>query len=535
MNQSISDKSPFLLCDLLREYAVHSERSDLLLLDASRGAANWQLRRVLNAWHALGLYAARAPATPPNDGEVALALDPKADHWRGLCEFAADCADGPTGLAEGANFLLRACEYLGDQVLPEQGRRGIAYELAEAAAGRRYPSPPTLDFIPPVLARYLAPLLFGGDVELARQFRMICCEGATTGLAMVAGTLVRNGLIAPGDRIAVWWPTYEPLCDLVECQLDCEIVPIKRDPAQGWAVPPTELRKLDDPRVRLVVTVSPGNPLPVVTDPRSLDALERAVEHRPDLLVLSDYVYTHFLDEPVETEIARMPLNTIGVYSVSKDFGLAGMRVGVLLIHPEGAAEGARAELEAAAGPDARYGRHVLESHQMSLAERIIADSRGVSFTHMSGLSTPLQALLCLCAVYDLIEPEAKRYFAWIRGELAARIAALYEGLDIALPSWASSPNSRYSTIVNLEEIARARGGEELVQALTSQTPWELMVYLAREWRIVLTPGEGFGGGEWSVRVCFPSVSVEQARELGRRLATAVEAFARTKAQVGRR
>ncbi len=192
----------------------------------------------------------------------------------------------------------------------------------------------------------------------------------------------------------MWWPTYEPLRDLVECQLGCEVVPIRRDPAAGWAAPADELGKLLDPRVRLAITVSPGNPVPVVTDPGSLDGLERAVAERPELLVLSDYVYTHFLDEPVETEIGRLPRNTIGVYSV-KDFGLAGMRLGVVLIHPECVAERALCDLRADGRgvADDRYRRRALEPREMPLGERIVADSRGVSFTHMSGLSTPLQGV----------------------------------------------------------------------------------------------------------------------------------------------
>jgi len=52
------------------------------------------------------------------------------------------------------------------------------------------------------------------------------------------------------------------------------------------------------------------------------------------------------------------------------------------------------------------------------------------------------------------------------------------------------------------------------------------MVHLAREWQVILTPGEGFGAGEWSVRACFPSVTADQARELGERVARAVEQFA---------
>ncbi|MFO8081453.1 MAG: aminotransferase class I/II-fold pyridoxal phosphate-dependent enzyme [Armatimonadota bacterium] len=524
---SVADKSPFLLRDLLLAHAAESERDDLKLLDASRGAANWQLRRVLNAWHALGMYAAWVPETPPDDGEVALALDPDAPHADSFAAFADLISDEP--LREGCELLQATWDWLAGEVLPDRPRDRIIYEFAEAAAGRAYASPPTLDFVQPILTRYLAPLLFDGDEELAAQFDVIGCEGATTGIAMAAATLARNRIVQPGDRVAMWWPTYEPLRDLVECQLGCEVVPIHRDPDTGWAAIPEELEKLDDPAIRLAIIVSPGNPVPVTTDPGSLDALERAVERNPDLLIIADYVYMHFLDEPVETEIGRLPLNTIGVYSVSKDFGLAGMRLGTVLMHPEGAGQRALTGLagEARSCADDRYCRRALEACDLELAERIIADSRGVSFTHMSGISTSLQALICLCAAYDLIDDESERYFAWVRGVLADRVEGLFAGLGLPRPAWADGPSSRYATIVDLVEVARARGGVELAGALESRDLWQFMTYLAREWKVILTPGEAFGAGEWSVRACFPSVNAEQARELGERVAEAVEAYAR--------
>ncbi|MGD9497640.1 MAG: aminotransferase class I/II-fold pyridoxal phosphate-dependent enzyme [Armatimonadota bacterium] len=529
MEPPVADKSPFLLRDLLLEEAARGQRDDLPLLDASRGAANWQLRPVLNAWHALGLFATEMAVTPLDDGQVALALDAGLPWGARFDSFHERVAREREALAEGCSFLARAWRYLAEEVLPAQGRDRIIGEFAEAAAGRRYSSPPTLGFVAPTVTRYLAPLLFGGDAKLAGQFDVICCEGATTGIAQVAATLARNRLIRRGDQVAMWWPTYEPLRDLVECQLGCEIVPIRRDPQAGWKAVDEDLKGLLDPRVRLAITVSPGNPVPVPTDARSLDALEHAVTLRPDLLVLADYVYAHFLDGPVETEIARMPRNTIGFYSVSKDFGLAGMRIGVILIHPDGAAQRALSQLGAGhrAEADGRYLRRALEPAALALSERIVADSRGVSFTHMSGLSTPLQALLCLCAVYDLIEPAAVGYFAWVRRELTRRVEALYDGLGVPVPDWMRGPSSRYSTTVDLTEIARARGGEELVGGLAGQSAWRFLTYLAREWQVVLTPGEGFGTGPWSARACFPSVSAEQAREVGRRVAQAVEAFAR--------
>lgn len=524
---TVADKSPFLLRDLLLEHAAQSKRDDLDLLDASRGAANWQLRRVLNAWHALGLYAAWVPESPVEDSEVALALDPDAPHASRFTEFAASAQPG--GVREGCEALSATWDWLADEVLTDRSKDRIIYQFAEAAAGRGYATPPTLDFVQPILMRYLAPLLFGGDEKLALQFDVIGCEGATTGIAMVAATLARNQIVRPGDRVAMWWPTYEPLRDLVECQLGCEIVPIRRDPNAGWAAYPEELEKLHDPAIRLAIIVSPGNPVPVTTDPASLDALEAAVKSNPDLLIIADYVYAHFLDEPVEMEIGRLPHNTIGVYSVSKDFGLAGMRLGALLMHPDGAGQRALAGLagEARASADDRYCRRTMRADDFGLADRVIADSRGVSFTHMSGISTPLQALMCLCAAYDLIDNESDSYFEWVRRVLGDRVDALFAGLGLPRPDWADGPSSRYATTVDLCEVARSRGGVELARSLESRDLWEFMTYLAREWKVILTPGEAFGAGEWSVRACFPSVNAEQVRELGERVADAVEAFAR--------
>ncbi|MFW5866573.1 MAG: aminotransferase class I/II-fold pyridoxal phosphate-dependent enzyme [Armatimonadota bacterium] len=524
---NVADKSPFLLRDLLLAHAAQSTRDDLHMLDASRGAANWQLRRVLNAWHTLGLYAAWAPATPPDDGEVALALEPDGPHARRFEEFASTFEDGP--VREGCELLATMWDWLAEEVLPERSRDRIIYQFAEAAAGRAYPSPPTLDFVQPIVTRYLAPLLFSGDTALAGEFDVICCEGATTGIAMVTATLARNRIVQPGDRVAMWWPTYEPLRDLVECQLGCEVVPIRRDPEAGWAAFPEELEKLSDPAIRLAIIVSPGNPVPVTTDPASLDALESAVAGNPDLLIIADYVYAHFLDEPVETEIGRLPHNTIGVYSVSKDFGLAGMRLGTLLMHPEGAGQRALVGLagEARGCADDRYCRRAMEACDLELAGRVIADSRGVSFTHMSGISTTLQALICICAAYDVIDNESERYFDWVRGVLADRVDGLFAGLGLPRPAWADGPSSRYATIVDLSEVARSRGGVELAEALESRELWDFMTYLAREWKVILTPGEAFGAGEWSVRACFPSVDADQARELGERVADAVEAYAK--------
>ncbi len=527
MNPCVADYSPFLLRNMLLEHLAESDRDHLEVLDASRGAANWQNRRVMNAWHALGLYAASACGTPEDDGEIAIALKREEPHH---ARFAALIGDVPSngGLREGGDLLMKMWDWLAEELLLDYSRDEIVYQFAEAVAGRAYPSPATLDFVAPIMRRYLAPLLFRDNRDLAEQFEVIACEGATTGLAQAAMTLARHGVISPGDRAAIIWPTYEPLRDLVECQLGCEVVQVRLDPETEWIASEDELKKLLDPSLRMVVTVSPGNPVPIITCQDILDRLEVAVRMNPDLLIISDYVYARFLDYSVETEIERLPRNTIGVYSVSKDFGLAGMRLGVVLAHPEGVAQRLleRASGERRAEMNARYCRRALDPAEMSFGERMVAESRGVSFTHMSGISTSLQALLCVCAAYDRLDPTSEDYFDWIRHELMERVGALHDGLGLPTPGWMDGASSRYATPIDLGAVARARGGEQLESALRRHNLWDLLVYLARNWKVILTPGESFGTGEWSVRACFPSIDARQARELGRRVADAVEQFA---------
>lgn len=522
-NLELAGKSPFLLRHTLVELAGRSERTELAILDASRGAANWQQPRVLNAWHALGLFASEACARAHDHGAVALALTPERANLSSFQRFARQHHHLPH-IADGCDLLMRAWQWLEREGLRGWPADQIVYQFAEAMAGRRYPDPPTLQFVQPIISRYLAPLLFGGDARLAAQFLVFACEGATTGITQVTSTLAHNGIIRPGDRVAMWLPTYEPLIDLVECQLGCEIVPIRRDASSGWVASPQQLARLADPSLRLALLVSPGNPLPVVTDSASLEALRQACQANPDLLVLADYVYMHFVDAPVTTEIACLPRHTIGVYSFSKDFGLAGMRCGVVLLHEDSVAQRLLEGLDEPARGQAayRYCRRSLQPEAMPLFERMVADSRGVSFEHMSGLSTPLQVLMCLCALYDLADPDAPAYFQWVRAELRRRLHALYEGLGQEIPAWAEGPNSRYSTVLDLGEVAQQVGGGGAAQALRQTDGWAFLQYLAARWRVVVTAGEGFGLGPWGVRVCFPAVEVDQARELGQRLAAAV-------------
>ena len=97
---NMAEKSPFLLRQFLLQASADSDAADLEPLDASRGAPNWQQRRVLNAWHALGLYAAASSDSPDGEPGIALALDPDEAHLDRFRRFATQHQTSP-GVADG--------------------------------------------------------------------------------------------------------------------------------------------------------------------------------------------------------------------------------------------------------------------------------------------------------------------------------------------------------------------------------------------------------------------------------------------------
>ena len=102
-----------------------------------------------------------------------------------------------------------------------------------------------------------------------------------------------------------------------------------------WRYPDSELKKLENPKVKAFFLVNPSNPASVAIDPATLKNIVSIVKNkRPDLLLLTDDVYGTFVPG-FRSLAAELPRNTILVYSYSKHFGCTGMRLGVIGIHQD--------------------------------------------------------------------------------------------------------------------------------------------------------------------------------------------------------
>jgi aspartate aminotransferase len=105
------------------------------------------------------------------------------------------------------------------------------------------------------------------------------------------------------------------------------------DAAQGYRLTPAQLDAAVDERTRLIYLVDPNNPLGIAYTAAEIEAFA-AIARRANAYFIHDCTYRHFAREHT-LAAHHYPERTITIYSFSKWLGLAGLRVGALVAHPD--------------------------------------------------------------------------------------------------------------------------------------------------------------------------------------------------------
>ena len=159
---------------------------------------------------------------------------------------------------------------------------------------------------------------------------------AATGTSL-ANHLAMAYLVKPGDEVLIERPTYEPLLALAD-YLGAAVKRFDRRFEEGFRILPAEVERKISPRTRLIVITNLHNPSGVLTDDETLleiGALARTVNAR----VLVDEVYLEALfEEPVRTSF-HLGNEFVVTSSLTKAFGLSGLRCGWIIAEP-GLAQG---------------------------------------------------------------------------------------------------------------------------------------------------------------------------------------------------
>jgi len=514
-DRALERLGPFELKDKLAALADASARASArLLLNAGRGEPNWAALAPREAFFALGKFAVQ-DYRRANWGDE-LGREPAAGGAaRRLRAFLSRLPSSP-----GRRLLVNALRY----GVRELGFEADAFvrELASGAMGDHYPQPVRmLPHAERVVRRYLEQVLLGGSSRGALD--LFAAEGATAGICYLFDSLLANGVLRRGERIALAVPIFSPYLEIPRLEryafdvVRLEASERRADGSHSWQIPDAEIDKLRDPAIKALFLVNPSNPPSVALRPRTVRRLARLVRaRRPDLIVISDDVYASFIPG-FRSLLAALPRNTVCLYSFSKLFGATGWRLGVIALHRDNVIDAQLAKR----GSARRYATLALEPRKLRFLDRLAADSRSVALNHTAGLSTPQQAQMTLMALDALLGGEE---IALTREIVQRRLRALYRGLGAPLPP--DPLRAGYYAELDLEAWAERRYGARFLAWLKRRRrPIDFLLRLARRSATVLVPGSGFGGPEWSVRVSLANLPEEAYAKIGAHLAGAARAY----------
>jgi len=503
--------SPFEIKDELIKLAKKTSRTtQSAFLNAGRGNPNWIATTPREGYFLLGQFAIteskRTMAHPAGLGGM-----PKAQGIASRLEtWLANHSDMP-----GASFLSSMVPFAIKKFGFEPD--AFVHELVDSIIGDNYPVPDRmLIHNERIVHEYLMWAVCGDPVP-AGKFDLFAVEGGTAAMCYIFKSLKVNRLRRPGDTIALVTPIFTPYLELPHLEdYGLNFVTIAAPQGNRFQFTDSELKKLEDPKIKAFFLVNPGNPTGVALSREVISKIANIVKtKRPDLLLLTDDVYGTFV-ENFRSLLGELPQNTIGVYSYSKYVGCTGWRLGVIAIHEDNIFDKAIAKLPEPdlKALDKRYGALTLEPRKIKFIDRIVADSRDVALNHTAGLALPQQVMMSMFSLAELMDV-SKQYQKACMEILHRRAWALIGGLGLEI-----TPNPLYDAyygLIDFEFWARKNIGEEAVEYLKNNVhPLDLAFRLAEDRGIVLLNGSGFEAPDWSLRVSLANLDDEVYEEIGR-------------------
>ncbi|MFF2817222.1 bifunctional aspartate transaminase/aspartate 4-decarboxylase [Kitasatospora cineracea] len=524
--QRLSRLSPFELKGEFIELAEHyqadrpgqKDKTTVHMLNAGRGNPNWVCTGPREAMLALGHFAlaeSRRVWTADNLGGMPeqKGIAARYDH------FARSHPELP-GIE-----LLTACTSLAVDRF-DLDRDAFLHELADAAIGDNYPVPDRmLTCAEQIVTGYLQDELMDRRPPEG-QLDLFATEGGTAAMCYVFDSLMKNGILHKGDRIALMVPVFTPYIEIPELDTyEFDVVQVQASSfaeagVREWRYPTEEVAKLADPAVKLVCLVNPSNPPSLALSQRVADQIKSIVAtDNPGLIIVTDDVYGTFVDH-FRSIAADLPRNTLLVYSYSKHYGATGHRLGVIGLHRDNVIDDAIAALPQTEKDRLakRYGSLSLDPGSIRFIDRMVADSRQVALNHTAGLSLPQQAQLTLFSLFAML-PEGKAYKAKVQAVVKQRLDLLLEGSGMRI----SDDPKRAGYYVELDLLAEAErtSGPDFAAFLKKNyEPTEPLFRLAEQTGVVLLNGGGFDGPEWSVRVSLANLDDLDYLKIGHHLKT---------------
>src|SRR5271166_3904958 len=206
-------------------------------------------------------------------------------------------------------------------------------------------------------------------------------------LVTAAGTSMANHLamaatVEPGDEVLVEHPTYELLVSVLQ-YLGATVRYFERRVEDGFRIDPREVERQITPRTKLIVITNLHNPTGAIVDENTLRALGDIAKHA-NALVLVDEVYLEALYERRPRPALHLGEQFIVTSSLTKAYGLSGLRCGWVLAAPELAQR--MWHINDLYGVNAAYPAELLSEIALDNLERIALRAKGLIETNRRAL-----------------------------------------------------------------------------------------------------------------------------------------------------
>lgn len=168
---------------------------------------------------------------------------------------------------------------------------------------------------------------------IADRYRVdASCVAAAMGTSM-ANLLALAAVVQPGDEVLIEHPTYEPLIAAASW-LGAEVRTFARRVEDGFRLDPAEVERRMTTRTRAVVLTNLHNPSSALADDDTLRQIGDAAA-RAGARVIVDEVYLDALWEDAPRTCVHLGETFISTNSLTKVYGLNGLRCGWILAAPE--------------------------------------------------------------------------------------------------------------------------------------------------------------------------------------------------------
>jgi aspartate/methionine/tyrosine aminotransferase len=158
------------------------------------------------------------------------------------------------------------------------------------------------------------------------------CVVTATGTSM-ANHLAMAALLAPGDEAVIEQPSYEPLVAVAR-YLGATVRRFPRRVEQGFAIDPAEVARAVGRRTRLVALTNLHNPTGALADRAALEAVGE-IAAGAGARVLVDEVYLEAIFDHRPASAFHLGPAFVATASLTKAYGLGGLRCGWALAEPE--------------------------------------------------------------------------------------------------------------------------------------------------------------------------------------------------------